>query len=231
MTGHPLHIFIGYDSREVSAFHVLADSLMRHSSRQLAIHPLYRPALVASGLYTRARGPHESTEFSLTRFLVPYLSYYAGISLFLDCDILCQGDVAQVFAFAEHDPFKSCFVVKHDYTPRTQQKMDGQVQTAYAKKNWSSVLLFQNSLCHALTVDYVNRASGLALHQFAWTRDEHVGSLPMEWNWLVGEYPENPDAAMLHYTLGGPWFTQYQHGEESERWLKEYRRLWLTSTS
>lgn len=225
-----LRIFIGYDSREIVAFHVLAHSLMRRASQPLAIHPLYLPALRASGLYTRERGPTESTEFSMTRFLVPYLCNYEGCALFLDCDILCQVDVAQLFTYIDAAPHYACWVVKHDYTPRTSEKMDGCKQTSYPRKNWSSVMLFNNRWCRDLTPYYVNTASGLDLHRFHWTSDDLIRDLPLEWNWLVGEYPPNPSAAMLHYTLGGPWFQDYVNGPEADRWLAEYEQMQLRVT-
>ena len=70
-------------------------------------------------------------------------------------------------------------------------KFDGHVQTTYPRKNWSSVMLFNNSRCTALTPAYVNRASGLELHRFYWLQDEEIGSLPREWNHLVGDYDPN----------------------------------------
>lgn len=220
-----LKVFIGYDSREVVAFHVLVHSLLRHSSQPLAIYPLYRPALIASGLYTRESDSLESTEFSLTRFLVPYLSNYEGVSLFMDCDMLCQSDVGELFAYAEAAPFSSCFVVKHDYIPKSSVKMDGQVQSVYPRKNWSSVILFQNSMCHRLTPDYVNTVTPAMLHRFTWTQDELICPLPLEWNWLVGEYESRLDVPILHYTLGGPWFPQYRRGPEANRWVQEYESM------
>lgn len=220
-----MRVFIGYDRREVAAFHVLVHSLQKYASRPLVIHPLYRPALVAAGLYRRESNNLESTEFSLTRFLVPYLSDYKGTSLFMDCDMLCQGDVAELFKYADADPVKSCFVVKHCYTPKSTMKMDGQIQSKYPRKNWSSVMLFQNSLCHNLTVNYVNTALPKALHRFQWTSDEHIGELPLEWNWLVGEYKTRLDAKLLHYTLGGPWFQGYRTGPEADLWVAAYESM------
>lgn len=226
-----LNVYIGWDSREVQAFHVLVHSLMRHTAEPVAIYPLYRPALIASGLYWREPDVLASTEFSLTRFLVPFLSNYEGRSLFLDCDMLCQGDIAEVFAHAEMDPFKACFVVQHDYVPKTATKMDGQVQSVYPRKNWSSVMLFQNSLCHRLTPEYVNTASPAELHRFHWLHDRHLGALPVEWNHLVGEYEPNPNAKLLHYTLGGPWFPGYDHGPEAARWVEARDGIFMTATA
>jgi len=218
-----LQIFIGYDPNESVAYHTLAHSLLRRSSIPLTIAPLARAQL--KGLYTRERGPTESTEFSLTRFLVPYLSAYRGWSLFMDCDMLCLGDIAELAAQAGRQADKAVLVCKHDYVPSTARKFLDQVQTKYPRKNWSSLMLFNNARCGALTPDYVNSASGLDLHRFAWTDDASIGDLPLEWNWLVGEYARNPAAKMVHYTLGGPYFAQYRGCDYATEWLAEFEAM------
>jgi hypothetical protein len=37
---------------------------------------------------------------------------------------------------------------------------------------------------------------------FRWLDDERIGELPIEWNWLPDEFGVNPEAKLLHYTLG-----------------------------
>ena len=177
------------------------------------------------GIYTRPRGSTESTEFSLTRFLVPALSQYRGWSLFMDCDMLCRADIAELAALADGADDKAVLVCQHDYVPKTARKFLDQVQTKYPRKNWSSVMLFNNARCRALTPEYVNSASGLELHRFAWTEDAAIGALPLEWNWLVGEYAHNPAAKIVHYTLGGPYFSEYRDCDYAEEWFEESRRL------
>jgi hypothetical protein len=177
------------------------------------------------GIYTRPRGPTESTEFSLTRFLVPLLSAYEGWSLFMDCDMLCRTDIAALTGFIERSSDKAVLVCKHDYTPSPERKFLNQVQTVYPRKNWSSVMLFNNARCRALTADYVNSATGLELQRFNWIDDAGIGELPLEWNWLVGEYKHNPDAKIVHYTRGGPYFDEYRGCDYAEEWLEENRRL------
>jgi hypothetical protein len=113
---------------------------------------------------------------------------------------------------------EALLVVKHDYTPKTATKFFGQQQTVYPRKNWSSLMVFNNARCHNLTPEDVNSASALELHRFKWMDDEAVGSLPLEWNWLVGEYEPNAEAKILHYTLGGPWFHEYDNRDHSEEW-------------
>jgi hypothetical protein len=177
------------------------------------------------GVYKRARGPTESTEFSLTRFLVPHLSGYKGWSVFMDCDMLCLADIAELAAHAKGAADKAVLVCKHDYVPRTERKFLDQVQTRYPRKNWSSLMLFNNERCRALTPEYVNSASGLELHRFAWTEDARIGDLPLEWNWLVGEYDRNPAAKIVHYTLGGPYFDEYRDCDYAAEWFAEFKAI------
>ena len=214
-----LQIYIGYDPREAVAYDVLAHSIRRRASIPVMIKPLVQKELRDAGLYARARGPTESTEFSLTRFLVPALAGYRGWSLFMDCDMLCLADIGELAAL--QDPGKAVLVVKHDYVPKTQRKFLDQVQTKYERKNWSSLMLFNNERCRALTSQYVNSASGLELHRFKWVEDAAVGELPKEWNWLVTEYDNNPAAKIVHYTLGGPWFDAYRNSEYASEWFAE----------
>ena len=214
-----LDFFIGYDPNETVAYYTLAHSIQRRASVPVRIAPLMRSQL--KGIYRRARGPTESTEFSLTRFLVPYLAGYAGWSVFMDCDMLCRVDVAGLMGLLERQADKAVLVCKHDYVPKTARKFLDQVQTTYPRKNWSSLMVFNNSRCRSLTVDYVNSASGLELHRFAWTDDASIGEIPLEWNWLVGEYPYNPAANIVHYTLGGPYFDSYKDCDYADEWFAE----------
>ena len=216
-------IYIGYDPKEAVAYHTLSHSIQRRSSIPVTIAPLMQSQL--KGLYTRARGPTESTEFSLTRFLVPALSQYRGWALFMDCDMLCRVDIAELAAYSQRNDDKAVLVCKHDYVPSTGRKFSDQVQTRYPRKNWSSLMLLNNARCTALTPQYVNGATGLELHRFAWTEDSLIGSLPLEWNWLVGEYAHNPDAKIVHYTIGGPYFDEYRDCDYAGEWFEENRRM------
>lgn len=218
-----LQVFIGYDPNETVAYHTLAHSILRRSSIPISIAPLMRSQL--GGLYRRERGPTESTEFSLTRFLVPALSEYRGWSLFMDCDMLCRADFAELAAFTQRHADKAVLVCKHDYTPGPTRKFLNQVQTVYPRKNWSSVMLFNNAKCRALTAEYVNAATGLDLQRFTWLEDSQIGELPLEWNWLVGEYKRNPEAKIVHFTIGGPYFNEYRDCDYADEWFEEQRRM------
>ena len=146
-----LNIFIGYDSREVDAFRTLEYSIRKRSSVPVSITPIKLREVQDRGLYTRERGPTESTEFSLTRFLVPALSEYKGWSVFMDCDMLCRSDIAGLEAEIAKQSDKTLLVCKHDYTPSPARKFLNQIQTIYPRKNWSSVMVMNNARCRALT--------------------------------------------------------------------------------
>ncbi len=177
-------------------------------------------------MYTRKRGPTESTEFSLTRFLVPALSEFRGWSVFMDCDMLCKLDFAVVAREIQRQSSKAVLVCKHDYQPSRRRKFLNHIQTVYPRKNWSSFMIFNNARCKALTADYVNAASGLDLHRFNWLKDQQaIGSLPIAWNWLVGEYKHNAKARIIHYTLGGPWFPEYRKCDYADEWRAELKLL------
>ena len=215
-----MKIFIGYDSHEPLAFHVLAHSILRRASYPVQIIPLVRGAL--GHIHTRRPHPTESTEFSMTRFLVPYLSGYQGHSIFMDCDMLCLTDLGD-FKKLPIDLDKAVTVVKHDYVPKTTVKFLGHKQSAYPKKNWSSFMVFNNELSRIdpRLVDSEDAGVACGLHQFHWAQPNEIGSLPLEWNWLVGEYAPNMQAKILHYTLGGPWFPETANCDHADDWFRE----------
>ena len=214
-----LKICIGYDPAETVAYHVLCQSILSRSSLPVQFIPINKRNIPAF-----TRGIEDgSTEFSFSRFLTPYLSGYEGVSLFMDCDMIVRCDIAELF---EHfNPIYDVQVVKHDYTPTTGTKFLGNTQHIYPKKNWSSVMLFNNaaSPCRTLTADMVNTASGKYLHQFEWA--DTVGDLPGDFNHLVGEYDENPKAKIVHYTLGTPCFKGYEYQEFGNEWYNEMEAM------
>ena len=213
-----IRIFVGFDGREVVAYNVLAYSIQARASQPVSITALMLPQL--KGLLTRERHPLQSTDFAFSRFLTPYLSDYSGWSIFMDCDMLMLDDVVSLWNL--RDDHYAVMVVKHNHVPRETKKHLGEPQTKYEKKNWSSVMLFNNARCRALTPEYVNNASGLDLHQFKWlANDDLIGPLPDRWNHLVGYDKRRQDAALVHYTLGGPYFDEYQGCEYAKEWLAE----------
>ena len=213
-----IRVFIGYDPREAVAFSVLAYSIHARSSQPVSITPLMLSEL--RGIMTRERHPLQSTDFSFSRFLTPYLSDYSGWSVFMDCDMLMLDDIANLYAL--RDERYAVMVVKHDHVPKESRKFLDQPQTPYHQKNWSSVMLFNNARCQSLTPEYVNAASGLELHQFKWlASDDLIGALPERWNHLVGYNPPRKEVSLAHYTLGGPYFSEYRDCEYAEEWRSE----------
>ena len=180
-------------------------------------------------MLVRERHPLQSTDFSFSRFLTPYLSGYTGWSVFMDCDMLMRDDIANLWQL--RDDRYAVMVVKHHHVPRETVKFLGEPQSKYEKKNWSSVMLFNNARCRALSPEYVNRASGLELHQFKWLgNDDLIGALPGRWNHLVGYNPPRRDAGLVHYTLGGPWFDDYRDCEYSREWFTERDTMLRTAS-
>ena len=201
----PIPIFIGYDHRERAATNVLIDSLYHQSTSPISIIPLVTKQLEGNGIYWRLRDPKQSTDFSFSRFLVPYLMDYKGWAIFMDCDMLCCGDIADLWSLRNEKYAVMC--VQHKHNPTESQKFLGEVQSSYPKKNWSSLMLLNCSRCFKLTVDYVNNASGLELHRFQWLQGDHeIGPLDSSWNHLVGVQSAQTNLNLIHWTLGGPWF-------------------------
>jgi hypothetical protein len=216
-----LDVFIGYDSQEIVAYHVLCQSIVDQSSHPVRFTPINLASV--KSIFQREVNGIQSTEFSFSRFLTPYLAGYDGWALFMDCDMLVRGDIAELFDLA--DDRYAVMVCQHDYVPKDDQvKFLGRPQTPYAKKNWSSVMLMNTPRCRTLTPDYVQTASGLELHQFKWVGSEdQIGALPLTWNWLVGEYPFDPDARIAHFTRGGPYIAGYEDSDYAEEWRRTFR--------
>ena len=215
--------YVGYDSKEDIAYRICKQSLINRSSIEIDIKSLKLYELVSKKLYTRAADPLASTEFTYSRFLIPALMNYKGWAVFCDCDFLFFEDVALLFDSIDGD--KAVYCVQHDYTPKEKHKMDGQQQTIYPRKNWSSFIIYNCShpSNKKLTVNLVNSEKGSFLHQFKWLKDNEIGFLDERWNWLEGwtsqHNKKNPYA--IHYTRGGPWFNEWQDVEFAKEWLEE----------
>jgi lipopolysaccharide biosynthesis glycosyltransferase len=211
-------IFIGYDSKVKIAYHVLSESILKNSSTPVTISPINLGNL--KNIYTRKQDSLASTEFSFSRFLVPHLMNYNGWAIFMDSDMVMLSDITELWNLRNED--YAIQVCKHEYTPSSKNKFLGNNQTIYAKKNWSSLMLMDCSKCKTLTPKYVNTKSGLELHQFKWLDENLIGSIPLEWNWLVGEYPYKKDVHNVHFTEGGPYFKDYKNTEYANEWFNIY---------
>ena len=214
-----INIFVGYDSKEKAAFSTLAYSILKNSSKPVAITPIYLENIKDD--FVRERNNLSSTEFSFSRFIIPHLMNYQGWALFMDCDMLMKADINELWRL--RDDSKAIQVCKHNYVPKHNKKFLGHTQTAYPKKNWSSFMLMNCKKCTTLTPDYVNSATGLELHQFKWLESEElIGHVDVEWNHLVGEYQYNHNAKLVHFTEGGPYFKDYKDCHYADEWFKAY---------
>lgn len=239
----PLQVFIGWDSRAAIAYDVARFSIARRASVRVRVGSLKLDALRESGLLTRpverrdgnlwcpiSQAPM-ATEFAISRFAVPHLQW-EGWALFIDCDILCYADIAQLFALARKK--YAVMVVKHEQPPAPDgtRKMDGQAQTNYARKNWSSVVLWncEHPANARLTPEILNTWPGRDLHAFRWLKDDEIGELPAAWNHLVDVNPPCAEPKIAHLTMGGPWFKGWRFGSGSydEQWLAESKAMVIT---
>ena len=213
----PIPIFVGYDPREAIAFHTCANSIIRHATQPVAIHP------VALNLFKDYDETHTdgSNHFIYTRFLVPYLMHWTGWAIFIDGDMIVRDDITNLWNLRQSD--KDVMVVKHDYKTRMPVKYLGAKNEDYPRKNWSSVILWNCSSFpnRHLTPEFVQQSTGSFLHRFSWLNDERIGELPPEWNWLPDEYGPNPDAKLLHYTLGTPCFHEFADTPQGVEWHRE----------
>ena len=221
-----LKIFIGYDPREKIAYHVLSQSIIANSSIPINISPINLRNL--KHFYNRPKTKMHSTEFSISRFLTPFLSNYKGYSLYLDCDFIILEDVAKLIKFISKRQNKVLWCVKHkDYIPKEKIKFLKEKQYNFKKKNWSSFMIFNNTKCKILTPKLVSKAHGLYLHQFKWTNEKLIGSLPKNWNILVGEQKIPKKINALHYTLGGPYFKKHAKCQGSKYWFRYKKQIFI----
>jgi len=214
----PIPIFVGYDPREAVAYHTCANSIIRHASRPVAIIPL------ALNLFTDYTETHTdgSNHFIYSRFLVPHLMDYLGHAIFIDGDMIVRADITELWDLRDYT--MDVQVVKHDYQTRMTEKYLGAKNENYPRKNWSSVILWncQNPANKRLTPQFIEKATGAELHRFTWIKDERIGELPREWNWLPDEYGANPAAKLLHYTLGAPCFHEFATTDQADEWHREH---------
>jgi len=218
------NIAIGYDNENKKLAYTAAESILETST--VPINFLYVNKNNIKE-YTRPRGGYDSTEFSNSRFMVPYLYDYKGWTLFLDNDIIVKHDIKELFDYADDKYTIMC--CQHNQVIENDHKFLGYRQTDYSYKNWSSVILFNNRRCKSLTPKFVNEQPGLVLHQFEWLKKENsIGQLPLEWNHLVDNKNQsiNPPK-LIHYTNGGPYFNETKDCSYANDWNIIYRDLLL----
>lgn len=227
-----MRIYIGWDSREVEAYDVAAKTARHYGC---SIHPVYEGRLRESGLMTRPldrrllmydlnSGANQSTEFAISRFFVPLLAH-SGWALAVDCDVVFMRDPNLLMEFADIE--KAVIVVKHPpQSIASKIKMDGQIQTGYERKNWSSVVLWNcdHTANKRLNLMMLNQWPGRDLHAFKWLSDEEIGELPPEANWLVNVQPKPEDPIIAHFTLGIPTMGGHAADEYAEIWTEASQR-------
>ena len=211
-----IRIFVGYDPREAAAYHVFCQSVIEHSSVPVAFYPLHKEML------SDFDGQRDGTNaFIFSRYLVPYLCNFEGYALFLDGDMVCTRDIAELM----QETGKAVEVVHHDYKTKFSRKYIGSSlensNIDYPRKNWSSVILWNcgHQDNKVLTPEFVTSSTGQYLHRFSWLQDNQIGELPSDWNYLVGEFPPGP-ASIYHYTLGVPGLRYYADTHASWNWHK-----------
>lgn len=229
-----MKVYIGFDGREAEAALVAEASLQRHATQPVTVTLLNSQKLAEGGLLRRPtdlRGQRydiysnapASTDFAISRFLTPLLAQ-SGWALFVDCDVVFMEDVTELFALAD-DRYAVMCVQHGAQHPSAERhlKMDGQIQTLYPRKNWSSVMLFNcdHPANRRLSLVDVQERRGFDLHQFYWLNDSEIGALPAEWNWLVGVQPKPETPKIAHFTLGGPFTPGWRGAEHDELWLRE----------
>lgn len=210
-------IFIGYDPREAIAYHVCANSIIRHSSQPVAFAPLALNVLKGYE-ETHTDG---SNHFIYSRFLVPHLMGYKGWAIFMDGDMLVRDDITKLWELRKDD--KAVMVVKHKYETKLSTKYLGAKNENYPCKNWSSVILWncEHPANKKLTPQLIQESTGAFLHRFTWLKEEQIGQLPIEWNWLPDEYGANYGAKLIHHTLGTPCFHDFATSPMADEWHRE----------
>jgi lipopolysaccharide biosynthesis glycosyltransferase len=224
MNADSIRVFLGYTSREPVIFHVASHSIHTRASMPVQISPVMLSQLTKT--FNRERNPLQSTDFSFSRFLVPYLCNFEGWAIFADNDIICVEDIKELWDLRDDKYAVMC--VQHDHKPKSDTKFLGEKQTQYEKKNWSSVMLLNCAKCTSLTPEYVNTRTGLELHRFQWLENEDlIGEIPKKWNHLVDWDPEVPEEELgiIHYTEGGPYFKETRDCGYADLWQRELNNM------
>ena len=235
-----LSVFIGWDSKEEEqeAWDVCKYSIQRHSSIPVNIRPIKLEDLRDMGWYTRETivkdnnlydviSEHPmSTEFAISRFFTPLLAHTEW-ALFMDADMLMRRDIAELLPYLDHKYALCC--TKHNHQPKKSTKMDGQVQSNYSRKNWSSFMAFirWHPANLGLSINLLNSVPGRDLHNFGWLNDNDIGAIPLEWNHLVGynDATDKDTSCNIHYTEGIPLMHGYDDCEFAEEFFAEQRLM------
>ena len=210
-----MKLFVGLDPNELIGFHVCLSSILsRTDPNKVEIIPVCGSKGTASNSFNKAR------------FEIPYRCGYRGRAAWIDgSDMLVRADIQELADLLE----TGCdvAVAKHEYSTKYPTKFLGQPNEDYPKKNWSSVMVFDcgNTVWRKLTPDYVKKATPSHLHRFEFLKEDRIGDLQKEWNWLVSEYPFNPEAKIAHFTIGLPCWSVYKNCDYSDEWRAELKKV------
>lgn len=214
-----INLFVGFDQLEAIAYHVFCQSVLEKSTSLINFTPLAH-----QNLNFFKNHDDGSNKFIYSRFLTPFLNEYSGWAIFADGDMVCNHDITELWNLK--DPSKAVQVVKHEYKTKKTVKYLGNINEDYPRKNWSSLVLWncEHPANKILTPEFIQDKPGSFLHRFSWLDDSQIGELPIEWNWLAIEYPNNPAAKIIHYTLGTPCFKEYSTTSQADIWQQAYKK-------
>ena len=214
-----INVFVGFDQLEAIAYHVFCQSVLEKSTSLINFTPLAH-----QNLNFFKNNDDGSNKFIYSRFLTPFLNEYSGWAIFADGDMVCNNDITELWNLK--DPSKAVQVVKHEYKTKKTVKYLGNKNEDYPRKNWSSLVLWncEHPANKILTPEFIQDKPGSFLHRFSWLDDSQIGELPIEWNWLAIEYPNNPAAKIIHYTLGTPCFKEYSTTSQADIWQQAYKK-------
>lgn len=214
-----IKVFCGWDPRDITGYNVCRQSLMDHASIRVSFKPLIQWKLRRGKIFNRPYRVDErgqmwdirenrtfSTEFSYTRFLIPYLCNYKDEwVVFCEPDMMWRADIAELLELTSRQ--KSLICVKHNHRPVETKKMNDIRQETYHRKNWSSLMVINPARNVELTIHRVGTSDKEWLHGLSWLRDDEIGELPEEWNWLEGWSSPDLEPKIVHYTRSLPDMT------------------------
>ena len=214
-------IIVGFDQREAVDYHTFTQSVIEKSTVPVRFLPL---SINSLSDYNE-KHKDGSNDFIYSRFLVPHLMNFKGWAIYADGDMICLEDIKKLWNQRNNN--YAVQVVKHDYQTKIEKKYFGNKNENYPRKNWSSLILWncEHEDHKILTPDFIEKQSGAFLHRFSWIKDEKIGELEKEWNWLALEYEEKESINLIHYTIGTPCFKEYSNTSLSSFWKKSFTNM------
>ena len=218
----PITVFIGSGNQSLLERKVLIYSLLKHSQRSLDIRVFdgtNNTVIMAGGSQTAPMSKElqrrNLTEFSLYRYLIPQLMSFTGKAIYLDSDMLCLTDIAELVELPLEDKDFLC----------TKAYKDGNGDLMWA----TSALLIN---CDRCRFDLPQIFSEIDRGLFSYTDFSQMGRSFLEVHpYLIGKLNgewnvfDKHDAAtnIIHYTdlrtqpwrfrshpYGGIWFQYFE---------------------